>query len=309
LLLAEGDGARDEGDNGDDSRCDQQAAQPPDPVAFGQFLGVTVFDAGSEELFLQRVQRRIGRLGPGVGCVEAHATVEVAVVAAPLGPRGGAGGEVPVDAKALAVVVEPTAQSRPLTNQGLVGHLHRRLPAHRVVVEGEQPGRTVGVDDVLGRLVDRGLAQMDPPSRVLVALAQRDEPPEQTPDRGLLGRRGGPVQLLGPTGQRTAQSAQLAILVEKEEARDVDLEQLCQRVLHQWQGTGLTGDLGDDFGDQARLELDAHPRRRIDDGVLELVTGQGRDRHRVPFHESGEVGIPEGPVVEVGPKGEHDTDR
>ena len=43
--------------------------------------------------------------------------------------------------------------------------------------------------------------------------------------------------------------------------------------------------------------------------LLQLVAGQGGDSHRVLLHQVCELGVAQGPVVEVGPQGEHHADR
>ena len=49
------------------------------------------------------------------------------------------------------------------------------------------------------------------------------------------------------------------------------IEELGERVLQQRQGADAVGDIGDDLGHEAGLELHAHPRRGPVDGLLELL--------------------------------------
>ena len=105
-------------------------------------FGVAPLAADGEEILLEGVGVVGVSGGPFEGAVEAAAAVQVAGVASLLVPGPGGVGEVALHTQAVAIVVEPASQARPLAQQRLVRDLDGRLPGGGVAVEGQQPGRT-----------------------------------------------------------------------------------------------------------------------------------------------------------------------
>jgi hypothetical protein len=146
-------------------------------------LGPLPGDAGVQELPLERVQLRGVLVGPLPSGGEPCPAVQLVRVLAGRPVLGGAG-QVAVDAKALAVLVQPVAQRRPFTDQGLVGHLDG------LILGGHQPrldqpvehGAEVGVvAQAGGELGARG-----PPASVLGGLPELGEAQEDAAGDPLL---------------------------------------------------------------------------------------------------------------------------
>jgi hypothetical protein len=118
-------------DQGDRGPREQPAEDPvrsvlgPDPLLDGSPLRLRPALRRVEELALDRAQFGIVAGGtPRARRGEACPAVEVTIVPPALGPIRGRVGQVAHRAQPLAVLVEPDAQARPLTDQCLVSDLH-----------------------------------------------------------------------------------------------------------------------------------------------------------------------------------------
>jgi hypothetical protein len=125
--------------------------------------------------------------------------------------------------------------------------LDRRRTTARVAVEREQAPGTELLDRLReGVLIDlhRGeLRPLDPPPRVLRALAERDEPEEQL-SRCLLGRLAeAAVDLLRPAGESARDAADRAVGVLRERTPLAPLVELGEGVLEQRESARLVGDV------------------------------------------------------------------
>src|SRR6478752_5862622 len=83
---------------------------------------------------------------PGRG-LQTRTAMQISHVTTSCRPHGACVGEVPVDPQTIAILLDPLAQPWPVADERLVSDLDGRLARHRVDVEGQQPRRTVGVDD------------------------------------------------------------------------------------------------------------------------------------------------------------------
>jgi hypothetical protein len=79
-------------------------------------------------------------------------------------------------------------------------------------------------------------------------------------------------------------------------------------MLQQRQGPWLVQHLGNDLGRQPGLQRDAHPFGGFADGLFQLRGGQRRQRLGPGPEQVPEARIPQRPIVEVGPQGEHHPD-
>ena len=174
----------------------QAAVGPQLRPAFPFGLG----DARVEERALRRVQRVVVRLRPLERGAEPGAAVEVRGIAPRGVPDARGVAEPPVQAQALAVLLEPAAQGRPLADQHLVRDLGGPL------AEREQPGVGEAVQqaadgvvrDVLGdELGDRHAAP-----RVLDPVAELGQPQEDVAQQRGAPRRGPTRRARPPTARR-----------------------------------------------------------------------------------------------------------
>jgi hypothetical protein len=93
------------------------------------FLFVTCGARGLEERGLGGI--RLARVGvrPLLGGLKAAAPVQLSGVSPCGAPLLGGGGEMPADPLALAILVQPAAESRPRPGDCLVRDLQRVLPS------------------------------------------------------------------------------------------------------------------------------------------------------------------------------------
>ena len=208
--------------------------------------------------------------------VKAAPSVELAGF--PLGrlPLGGGLGEMAVDAKALAVAVDPVPQGGPLGDQRLVGHLHGWLTGLGVSVKGEQSGVTEGVDHLDHVPVRAYLAAGHPPPGVGGTLADGDESGEQPPGGVPVSARHRPHQLVGPNPEGAGDSPEVLVARPGQEAAigPVLVEQ-GQRVLKQGQGARPLSHVGQDLRNQPFLEVAAGGSGRGHDRLFQFVGRQG----------------------------------
>ncbi len=107
--------------------------------------------------------------------------------------------------------------------------------------------------------------------------------------------------------EHAAQPAERVVARQREHRLRALLEQLGQGVLEQRQAAGPGHRLGDELGDEAGLDRDAHPLGRRDHGRLQLARRHRQDVDDARHEDLAELGMLERPVVVVGPQREdHD---
>ena len=79
---------------------------------------------------------------------EATAAVQLALVSTGAAHAVARAAEVALEPQPVAVVLEPDPRRGQLEQDRLVGELDRCLPSLRIVIEREQPGSTVTIQDV-----------------------------------------------------------------------------------------------------------------------------------------------------------------
>ena len=145
-------------------------------------------------------------IGPGERILEACAPIQLAGIPVEPVPGQRRVREMPQEPEAVAVLVDPCPESRPLAQERLVGDLHRRAVRDRIAVEGEEALAAEGVDHVLDRggaateLLD--LLPSHAAARVVAPFAERDEAREQLPRRVPACDVELLVELFRPTGER-----------------------------------------------------------------------------------------------------------
>ena len=149
----------------------------------------------------------------------------------------------------------------------------------RVAIEREETVTSVGVEGRLHRgrvgLRPGQLGEPHAAAGVRCSLAERHEAQEELANGVAAAELSRLEQVLGAGGEGAADSADLAVRVEREASLLPPIEQLRERVLHERQGPGLFGDVRGDLGDERRLHGLADRARRPDDRPLELI---GRER-------------------------------
>jgi hypothetical protein len=281
-LLTEREAAGDQGDRGDDGGDD---GEPPKPSMtaclllqvkpLGQSFGVSCRQARLEELALDAAEV-VAAIGcPGFCRLETTASVQLTLVTFGDDPGSGCVGEMPMDPEAVTVVVQPTPQARPRTEQRLMRDLDRRLAGHGMTVEHEQASGSEGLDDMSRFRFVAQLGDLHATPRVLRNVAERDQPQERTA-RCQLGRCGHRVErLLGALRQRSGESADLGVGLGSDETRHVGVEQLGQCVLQQGERARLVAHIGDDPGHETRFVRGSLTTHWLDDRSLEFVGGEG----------------------------------
>jgi hypothetical protein len=307
-LLLERDHGRRAGDDEADQQRTRRHQQPPPGAALLRraLLALAVGErrTGVEELALERVH--VVRVEELVRLGQAGAAVQRAIVALQALPLAGRVGQLPVQAQAGAVGVDPVAQPRPGADQRLVRHVDELLAA--VAGGGQQPGG----DELIQHRRDalpRQLADRRPPARVLGALARLGEAQQGPPGQLLLGRREPGDQLLRALGQRAAHAARLAVALEREHRPAAALPQLQQRVLQQRQRTRLGAGVLEDGVDQPLLELQPDPARRLLDRLAHRVAAHRADEHLPATDQLRELPVGRAALVEVRAHRHHDDAR
>ena len=212
-----------------------------------------------EELGFECREPHRGRGPPMLEDVETTAGEQVVGITAsgqPLVDDERVGG---VLAQVVAPVVDPSAQPLPLTEQRLMGDLHREGTREGIPVADQEPTGDEGFEgSVHGDDVDIERDQLGGghDAAGLGVPADGDQPQEQLAGGVLLLGSQVLVDLLGTTGDRPTDPAQRLIRRPGERRVLPAIEQLGERVLEQRQGVRLPADLGDQFGQQTLLERD-----------------------------------------------------
>ena len=284
------------------------AAQARQRASLALRLGVSLGDAGGDELGFELGELAGVRLRPLLGGDETGASVEPARIAVGLHPVVCGGRQMAEQAEPFGLVVDPVHQSGPLPDQGLVADLHRRLPTGWVAVERQQPSTAEFGDDVVRER--RQLAAARSPARRFSGLAGSDEAGEQPACCSLVLRRQPAEHLLGSLGERTVHSAEALVVVEGHRPLvGCGFEYLGQHVLHHRQRAGRSGSVADHLGDQRGLDGDSGVFGGADDGLVQLIGRERGDQHRPIAEEPTGDGVVEHTAEEVGATGGDHADR
>ena len=117
------------------------------------------------------------------------------------------------------------------------------------------------------------------------------------------------VEILGTPAERADDSTGREVALERQHVAGAVREQLGQRVLQERQGAGLVADVGDDLGDEPRLEADADASRRPLDCLGKLVLRRRRNRDHPGPQKFPELRVAEGVVEEVGAQRDENARR
>src|SRR6266542_2474876 len=113
--------------------------------------------------------------------------------------------------------------------------------------------------------------------------------------------------MLGPAGERTAESAHSPVVREGEAAVPASLEDLRERELEQRQSPRSIGGVRYDLGEQRRFRHHAHAFGRPGDRTLKLLRRQWAHGLRSSPDELAERLVTERPIVEVPAERDHDA--
>ena len=206
-------------------------------------------------------------------------------------------GEMSVGAQALAVLVQPPPEPRPLTDERFVGELHGAF-VHR-----HQPRPNQLVEEVVhhrcGFRARSQLPQGHPTTRVLRPLAGLGQPEERPPQEVLLGLGGVREELLGGLGDGTPYTSGIPVPVEGKSPSVPPGPRLHERMREQRQSAGLPGRIPKDELDQAGLAPKPLRLRRLLDGSLYLALGHRAEQHVARGHVVGELLVHRAVAVEV----------
>ena len=117
------------------------------------------------------------------------------------------------------------------------------------------------------------------------------------------------VERLGPAGEGGRDASQPAVRGQLDHLTAAPVEQLRQRVLEEREGAGAIGDVGDDVGEEARLEPHAGPLGGTVDRPFQVGRPHRRDDLGAVAQQLPEGAVAKRTVVEVGPEREHDAQR
>ena len=238
-----------------------------------------------EEGLLDR--RELGRrhVVPLQQAGQAHSAVQLAVRSAHRVPGVRGAGEVVQDPLALHVVVEPPAQARPLSGQGLVGE------GDVAVVAGEQPRPHQQLDEslLLGTGHDPVPGDADPRGLALGTGGHQSH--EQVAELVALLERHVDVHRLGGLRDRATHTPGGEVPVDGEGATFAPVPRLHQRVRQQGEGAGLVQDLAEQEVDQPGFDEEPRlPGRPLDRGPQ---PGGVHGVEQVPaaLQETGQLGL------------------
>ena len=167
------------------------------------------------------------------------------------------GGSVPLDE-----LPEP----HPFLVQRLVGHLHGCPAVGYLPVERDQPVPGQVLEDGRDRdridTLERGeISDGHPVPGHPIVVAEAGQPQQELGGHVLLLLVPTQAQLLGPTGEGSAQAAHGPVVDRTQRTARALVEQLGQCVLEQRQQARPVGGVGDQLGEQGRLDRRARPLR------------------------------------------------
>ena len=183
LLLLEGQHPGQDGDHGHDGDTGEKGPEATVGPAFGLLLGLASPGGGLDEVPLDRREVIAGSIGVGLGGLQTGASIQLSVRPPRRIPLATGLREVAEGPEVVAVVLQPGPQPGPLADQRLVGDFDGRFTRHRVTVEGQEPGPPELVDDGVDGGVVAEFGAEGPTSRVVGALAKRDQTSEDPPER------------------------------------------------------------------------------------------------------------------------------
>ena len=129
--------------------------------------------------------------------------------------------------------------------------------------------------------------------------------PQQHPPRQCLLLRCELLEdLIGPGRDSAADAAAVAVALQSQHPTMLPLPELVQRVLQQRQSAGVPAHIGQDGGDQSRLEAQPLAEGRLLDGRREPFSCQRADQQLMARHLLGQRRILGDAGVEIGPHGD-----
>jgi hypothetical protein len=227
--------------------------------------------------------------------------VDVARVAPTLVPLAGGVGEVAMDCATLGILVQPATQPRPLAQQRLVRHLHRRGAHRQQPALGEH--REHAIDVRVG--VGLELRERDPPSddRAANILSSQSQ---QHGSRNALLRRLQPAEsLLRQPRHRSTHTADALVGRVTQAPRVAPLPQLEQGRRQQREGSGLIVDVRQQGVDELRLHVQAGAPGRKLYRPAQLVAPHWPDEHVAGSQQLRQSWVSRASPVEIGPDREH----
>lgn len=172
-----------------------------------------------------------------------------------------------------------------------MGKFDRLLAREFVAIERQQASRSILIDR---RLHPRGVPQLgtdNSSASVFNALAESDQPGEHSSDRLAIIGCCDRIQLLSSPGDGPAHPTHVLVCRHCHHPRLRPFEEFREGVLQQRKSAGVVVYIGDDPGNQARLELDPNLPRRLSDGQIDLRGGERRHRHHGAFEQRGKPGV------------------
>jgi hypothetical protein len=209
-----------------------------------------------------------------------------------------------VQANAVAVLVEPGPQGRPLADQGLVGDLGRPL------AEGHEPRLGEPLEQRLHHLgrdrVGDELVDVHAPAAFGCGVAELREPEEHAARHGAaVGRQGG-EHAVGGARDRRGDAAGLAVALDGERASVAALPGGAERVREERQRPGLAGDVAQGQLDQPGLEPQPGEACRLSHRSLELGVAHRSEQHLVGGDRASELRVRSELAVHVGSHADRD---
>ena len=186
--LDERDGGPGGGEDEQDDRPGQKQAQAAIRASLPDGLELARLPARRQKLALELVELRIVRRRPVAGRGQTRAAKERAGVATERLPLLRRLGQTAMEEPALAVLVEPAAEGRPVADERLVRHLDGPLADCHEPGVGERP-QNARRDLAPPARPRNELRDRHPPARVLGALAELGQPQEDVARESPAARR------------------------------------------------------------------------------------------------------------------------
>ena len=113
------------------------------------------------------------------------------------------------------------------------------------------------------------------------------------------------VQFIRAPGQCASDAANGLIGRAGQQVILTVFEQLRECILQQRQRAALLPDVGDDRGDQCRLQGQSHTLGRAANGALQFLRAHGQDNFCTLTHQFAKSGVKEGAIIEVCTQRDH----
>ena len=257
-----------------------------------------------QERALAGGEGEVGAAGPGLELRQPALARQVLGIAPCFLPLRDGLDESPVEEEVLAPLLDPPPESIPLRQDRLVGDLDGRRPRQRLAVEGEQTVLAVTRKHLVERvgleLELSELAATRSAPRVVGSGVGAHETKEDLAACSPRRRTEMCIETLGSAAQRADDPTGREVALERQHVAGSVREQLRERVLQQRQGARLVADVGDDLGDEPRLEANADASRRTLDRLGKLVLRRRRYRDHPGPQKLPELRVAQGVVEEVG---------